>query len=88
MIADQWKQNLGIDAVVEVGEAATIRNRWFGKELYVGVLIRPNETKYDAGRSVTGYYANFESKSHIGAMREDLKQAVDDALEVIDPGKR
>ena len=88
LVADQWKQNLGINAEVEVGDAATIRNRWFGRELYGGVLIRPNETKYDAASSLTGYYTDFEGKIHYGAEREDLKQAVITAKAEIDPAKR
>ena len=88
LIADQWKQNLGIEAVVEVGDAATIRNRWFGRELYGGVLLRPNETKYDAGSSLTGYYVDFGGRIHFGAEREDLKKAVEDAKAEIDPSKR
>ena len=88
LVADQWKQNLGIEAVVEVGDAATIRNRWFAKELYGGVLIRPNETKFDAASSLTGYYGDFEGRIHFGALRQDLKDAVDGAKAEIDPSKR
>ena len=88
LVADQWKQNLGINAEVEVGDAATIRNRWFAQELYGGVLMRPNETKYDAASSLTGYYGDFEGRIHFGALREDLKKAVDDAKAEIDPAKR
>ncbi len=88
LVADQWKQNLGIDAVVEVGETATVRNRWFNKELYGGVVIRPNEAKYDAGRSVTVYYADFEGRIHFGALREDLRDAVTKAKSEIVPEKR
>ena len=88
LVADQWKQNLGIDAVVEVGDAATIRNRWFAKELYGGVLIRPNETKFDAASSLTGYYGDFEGRIHFGALRQDLKDAVDNAKAEINPDKR
>ncbi len=88
LVADQWKKNLNIDATVEVGETATIRNRWFNKELYGGVLLRPNEAKYDAGRSVTVYYADFEGRIHFGALREDLRDAVTKAKSEIDPAKR
>jgi peptide/nickel transport system substrate-binding protein len=88
LVADQWKQNLGINAEVEVGDAATIRNRWFAKELAGGVLIRPNETKFDAASSLTGYYADFKGRIHFGAEREDLKQAVIDAKAELDPAKR
>jgi peptide/nickel transport system substrate-binding protein len=88
LVADQWKQNLGIDTVVEVGDAATIRNRWFAKELYGGVLFRPNETKYDAASSLTGYYGDFAGRIHFGALRQDLKDAVDGAKAEIDPAKR
>ena len=88
LVADQWKKNLNIDVVVEVGETATVRNRWFNQELYGGVVIRPNEAKYDAGRSVTVYYADFEGRIHFGAMRQDLKDAVTTAKSEIDPDKR
>ena len=88
LVADQWKRNLGIDTEVEVGETATVRNRWFNKELYGGVVLRPNEAKYDAGRSVTVYYADFEGRIHFGALREDLKQAVIDAKSEIRPEHR
>ena len=88
LVADQWTQNLGIETEVEVGETATIRNRWFNKELYGGVLFRPNEAKYDAGRSIGIYYADFDNRIHFGGLRVDLKQIVEEGRAETDPAKR
>ena len=44
LIADMWEKNLGIDVEVIVGEAATVRERWFDRQLDGKVIIRANET--------------------------------------------
>lgn len=88
LIADMWEKNLGIDVDVIVGEAATVRERWFDRQLDGKVIVRANETRWDGGSITNAIYGNVEGSAHLGGRRDDLVQVAKDALAVVDPALR
>ena len=52
LIADMWKQNLGIEAEVVVGDVNTIRQQWFSREIDGDAQVRPNEVEWDGMEEV------------------------------------
>ncbi len=88
LIADMWEKNLGIDVEVIVGEAATVRERWFGRQLDGKVIVRANETRWDGGSITNAVYGDPEGSAHLGGKREDLIAVAKEALAVVDPALR
>jgi peptide/nickel transport system substrate-binding protein len=88
LIADMWRKNLGIDVQVIVGEASTVRERWFGRQLDGKVIIRANETRWDGGSITNGIYGNPEGSAHLGGKRDELVAVAKEALSVVDPALR
>lgn len=88
LIADMWEKNLGIDVDVIVGEAATVRERWFDRQLDGKVIVRANETRWDGGSITNAIYGNPEGGAHLGGRRDDLVKVAKDALAVVDPALR
>lgn len=88
LIADMWEKNLGIDVEVIVGEASTVRERWFGRQLDGKVIIRANETRWDGGSITNGIYGDPEGNAHLGGKRDDLVAVAKEALSVVDPALR
>ncbi len=88
LIADMWEKNLGIDVDVIVGEASTVRERWFGRQLDGKVIIRANETRWDGGSITNGIYGDPEGNAHLGGKRDDLVAVAKEALSVVDPALR
>jgi peptide/nickel transport system substrate-binding protein len=88
LIADMWEKNLGIDVEVIVGEAATVRERWFDRQLDGKVIIRANEARWDGGSITNGIYGNPEGSAHLGGRRDDLVAVAKEALAVVDPALR
>lgn len=88
LIADMWRRNLGIDVDVIVGEAATVRERWFDRQLDGKVIVRANETRWDGGSITNAIYGNPEGGAHLGGRRDDLLKVAKDALAVVDPTLR
>ena len=88
LIADMWEKNLGIDVEVIVGEASTVRERWFGRQLDGKVIIRANETRWDGGSITNGIYGDPEGNAHLGGKRDDLVAVAKEALSVVDPTLR
>ena len=88
LIADMWEKNLGIDVEVIVGEAATVRERWFDRRLDGKVIVRANETRWDGGSITNAIYGNPEGSAHLGGRRDDLVKVAKDALAVVDPALR
>ena len=88
LIADMWEKNLGIDVEVIVGEAATVRERWFDRQLDGKVIVRANETRWDGGSITNAIYGNPEGSAHLGGRRDDLVKVAKDALAVVDPALR
>ena len=88
LIADMWEKNLGIDVDVIVGEAATVRERWFDRQLDGKVIVRANETRWDGGSITNAIYGNVEGNAHLGGRRDDLVKVAKDALAIVDPALR
>ncbi|MCY4415434.1 MAG: ABC transporter substrate-binding protein [Chloroflexi bacterium] len=88
LIADMWRKNLGIDVDVIVGEAATVRERWFDRQLDGKVIIRANETRWDGGSITNAIYGDPEGGGHLGGRRDDLIAVAKEALSVVDPTLR
>lgn len=88
LIADMWERNLGIDVEVIVGEAATVRERWFGRQLDGKVIVRANETRWDGGSITNAIYGDPEGNAHLGGRRDDLIAVAKEALAVVDPALR
>ena len=88
LIADMWRQNLGIDVEVLVGEASTVRERWFDRQLDGKVIMRANESRWDGGSITNAIYGDPEGGAHLGGRRDDLIAVAKDALAVVDPTER
>ncbi len=88
LIADMWEKNLGIDVDVIVGEAATVRERWFDRQLDGKVIVRANETRWDGGSITNAIYGNPDGGAHLGGRRDDLITIAKDVLSVVDPALR
>ena len=88
LIADMWEKNLGIDVEVIVGEAATVRERWYDRQLDGKVIVRANETRWDGGSITNAIYGNPEGSAHLGGRRDDLVAVAKEALAVVDPTLR
>lgn len=87
VIAQMWKDNLGIKVEVVVGDANTVRGRWLGRELDGEVIFRTNEARWDGGSNYNALYGQLDSAVR---MSEDLvlKRALDEALAVVAPDQR
>ena len=88
LIADMWRENLGIEVEVLVGEAATVRERWYSRQLDGKVIIRANEARWDGGSITAGIYGDPQGNAHLGGKRDDLIAVSQEALAVIDPTLR
>ena len=88
LIADMWRKNLGIDVEVVVGEASTVRERWYGRQLDGKVILRANETRWDGGSITNAIYGDPENGAHLGGKRDDLIAVAKGALSIVDPTLR
>jgi peptide/nickel transport system substrate-binding protein len=88
LIADMWRQNLGIEVDVLVGDASTVRERWFDRQLDGKVIVRANESRWDGGSITNAIYGDPEGGAHLGGRRDDLIAVAKDALAVVDPAER
>ncbi|HEU0020187.1 MAG TPA: ABC transporter substrate-binding protein, partial [Dehalococcoidia bacterium] len=86
LIADMWKDNLGLEVEVVVGDTVSIRQQALDRQLDGDVYFRSNEARFDGGsllRSAT-------DPANGNRMSEDpaLYAAAIEALSVLDPAKR
>ena len=88
LIAQYWRDNLGIEAEVKVGEEVATRERWFGGQLDGEFLLRPNESRWDTAGGMLSLYGHFDRAAHIAGKREDIRERVLAATAVVDPSKR
>ena len=88
LIAQFWKDNLGIEAEVNVGDEVATRERWMGGQLAGQFVLRPNESRWDTTGGMLALYGDFTRGTHLSAKREDIKQIALDAAKVVDPSKR
>ena len=58
LVASAWKENLGINATVNVGDQQSIKAAWNNRQYGGDVLIRTNEARYDGTSLVRGGYTN------------------------------
>ena len=88
LIAQFWKDNLGIEAEANVGDEVATRERWMGGQLAGQFVLRPNESRWDTTGGMLALYGDFTRGAHLSAKREDIKQIVLEAAKVVDPSKR
>jgi peptide/nickel transport system substrate-binding protein len=88
LIAQMWRDNLGIEAEVKVGEEVATRERWFNGSLEGEWIFRDNEARWDAAVGINALYAVFDAAVHLGGKRDDLQAQVFEALEVVQPELR
>ncbi len=88
LIAQMWRDNLGIDAEVKVGEEVATRERWFGGQLDGEYLLRPNESRWDTAGGMLSLYGDPERAAHIAGKRQDIVDRVREATSVVDPALR
>ena len=88
LIAQMWRDNLGIEAEVKVGEEVATRERWFGGQLNGEYLLRPNESRWDTAGGMLALYGHFDRAAHIAGKRDDILERVLAATSVVDPSKR
>ena len=88
LIAQMWRDNLGIEAEVKVGEEVATRERWFGGQLNGEYLLRPNESRWDTAGGMLALYGHFDRAAHIAGKREEIREKVLAATAVVDPALR
>ena len=88
LIAKMWRDNLGIQAEVVVGDETATRERWYNGSLNGQWVFRDNEIGWDSSGSIKGLYTDFDSNIHMGGKREDLKAQALVAVEVTRPELR
>ena len=57
LICQNWKEVLGIDCEVNVGEEVSLKEVQYAGEIAGQYLVRTNENTYDGGRRMLGRYA-------------------------------
>jgi hypothetical protein len=87
LISRAWTDNLGIHSEIRIGDAATMRDRWRGRELDGQIFIRSNEARFDGGDITRSLYGNKDSRTR---QAEDPAYwaLVDQAEAVLDPAAR
>ena len=88
LIAQMWRDNLGVEAEVKVGEEVATRERWFGGQLGGEYLLRPNESRWDTAGGMLALYGDPERSAHIAGQRQDIIDRVLEATSVVDPALR
>jgi peptide/nickel transport system substrate-binding protein len=87
LIGDSWKNELGLDVEVRVGDEAALKKEFLSDTLHGQILIRDNETRLDGSSSQRSSYGTID---HAGRLHEDpeITKMVLDSLEVFDPDQR
>jgi ABC-type transport system substrate-binding protein len=87
LIGQAWLENLGIHSEIRIGDAATMRDRWRGRELDGQIFIRSNEARFDGGDITRSLYGNADSRTR---QAEDpaYYALVDQAEAVLDQAAR
>jgi peptide/nickel transport system substrate-binding protein len=87
LIADSWKNELGLDVEVRVGDEASLKKEFLSDTLHGQILIRDNETRLDGSSSQRSSYG---TPDHAGRLHEDpeITSMVQESLEVFDPQQR
>ncbi len=86
LLAEMWKDNLGIEAEVIVGDPTGIRQQFRDGQLAGDLYFRSNEARFDGGSMIR----NRHNPEHPTRASEDLTlhAAATEALAVIDPELR
>jgi ABC-type transport system substrate-binding protein len=58
LFADAWRDDLGFDVEVVVGDASAVRQKWNNRQLPGHVLVRTNEARFDGTSITSGGYNN------------------------------
>jgi ABC-type transport system substrate-binding protein len=58
LIANDWEENLGIKATVNIGDQQAIKQSWNNRELSGGLLMRENEARFDGTSLTRGGFTN------------------------------
>jgi peptide/nickel transport system substrate-binding protein len=88
LVAETWKRELGIDAVVRVGdEAALKKSQQLTEELYGQILWRDNETRIEAAGSLRSSFGQTDvpSRAHDDP---EIYTMVAQTLSKVDPAER
>ena len=56
LICNMWRENLGINCEVSVGEEVSTKNRQYAGEIAGQYVVRTNENTFDGGRRLLGRY--------------------------------
>ena len=86
LIAEMWKDNLGLDVTVVVGDPTSVRQQARDRELDGDVYFRSNEARFDGG-SLMRSATDPENPSRLMEVPE-LFAIVNEALAVLDPALR
>jgi peptide/nickel transport system substrate-binding protein len=87
LAADFWKRELGIDAVVNIGDETQLKKDTNTEKLYGQMLWRENETRSDGGAVLRSHYGT-PTQSSRGHDDPRLYKLTHEAMGVVDPVKR
>ena len=87
LIAESWRNELGLDVEVRVGDEAALKEEFLTDRLHGQILIRDNETRLDGSSSQRNSYG---TPDHAGRLHEnpEITKMVLDSLAVFDPEQR
>jgi ABC-type transport system substrate-binding protein len=87
LVADSWKNELGLDVEVRVGDESALKEEFLTDRLHGQILIRDNETRLDGSSSQRSSYG---TPDHAGRLHEnpEITKMVLDSLEIFDPDQR
>jgi peptide/nickel transport system substrate-binding protein len=88
LIAQYWKDNLGIETEINIGDENAIKDEFYSGGLAGEYLIRTNEADFDGANAINAIYGILDGAAHLGGQRLDLKAVSDEALSVVDPALR
>ena len=89
LVAEYWNRELGINAVVRVGDQSALKKSCrLTEDCYGQILYRDNETKVDGVGSLRSVYGYRPDRKDIVHDNQELFDVVSDAMAVFQPVER
>jgi ABC-type transport system substrate-binding protein len=87
LAADMWRQELGLDVEVRIGDEGALNRASRTEELHGQMTWRDNEARLDGGSILLSTYGSLDQGNRLHEDAE-LYQMIGDALAVVDPATR